>query len=375
MKISVIRETHPGEARVALAPAALGSLIKAGFEVFVESGAGDAAGYPDALYQSAGGQIVTAAEALSADVVTSVRLYGANDGPTPTFKTDQVVVALMDPLAHPKAIQEAASSGAKLFSLEMIPRITRAQAMDVLSSQASLAGYKAVLLGANQMNRILPMMTTAAGTIPPAKVMILGAGVAGLQAIATAKRLGAVVTGYDVRPETKSQVESLGARFLELDLQAEQGEGGYAKEQSKEFYARQQELLGDAMAEMDLIITTAAVPGRKAPILITQPMVQKMKHGAVVVDLAAERGGNVEGTVPGQIVPSGNAFIMGPLNIPSTLAYHASGVFAKNVASFVLNMVTKEKTLVINKEDPIIIDSLLTEGGAVVHPKIQELLK
>lgn len=374
MKISVLKETHPGENRVALTPAVLASLTKAGFEVFVETGAGERAGYPDPLYDSAGGHIVNRDQALACEVVTSVRLFGANEGETPTFTTDQCVVAMMDPLAQPTPVQKAAVSGARLFSLEMIPRITRAQAMDVLSSQASLAGYKAVLLGANAMNRILPMMTTAAGTIPPAKVMILGAGVAGLQAIATAKRLGAVVTGYDVRPEVKTQIESLGAKFLELDLKAEEGEGGYAKEQSAEFYARQQELLGDAMAEMDLIITTAAVPGRKAPILITQPMVKKMKHGAVVVDLAAERGGNVEGTVPGETVISGNASIMGPVNIPSTLAFHASAVFSKNVASFVLNMV-KEKALNINKEDPIVADTLLTEGGAVVHARVQELLK
>ncbi len=374
MKISVLKETHPGENRVALTPAVLASLTKAGFEVFVETGAGEKAGYPDPLYDSAGGHIVNRDQALACEVVTSVRLFGANEGETPTFTTDQCVVAMMDPLAQPGPVQKAAASGARLFSLEMIPRITRAQAMDVLSSQASLAGYKAVLLGANAMNRILPMMTTAAGTIPPAKVMILGAGVAGLQAIATAKRLGAVVTGYDVRPEVKTQIESLGAKFLELDLKAEEGEGGYAKEQSAEFYAKQQDLLGDAMAEMDLIITTAAVPGRKAPILITQPMVKKMKHGAVVVDLAAERGGNVDGTVPGETVISGNASIMGPVNIPSTLAFHASAVFSKNVASFVLNMV-KEKALNINKEDPIVADTLLTEGGAVVHARVQELLK
>lgn len=374
MEISVLKETHPGENRVALTPAVLPSLIKAGLKVYIEAGAGEKAGYPDSLYESAGGNLVNREKALASGVVTSVRLFGANEGETPAFQPEQCVVAMMDPLSNPASIKAAASSGARLFSLEMIPRITRAQAMDVLSSQASLAGYKAVLLGANQMNRILPMMTTAAGTIPPAKIMILGAGVAGLQAIATAKRLGAVVTGYDVRPEVKTQIESLGAKFLELDLKAEEGEGGYAKEQSAEFYAKQQDLLGDAMAEMDLIITTAAVPGRKAPILITQPMVKKMKHGAVVVDLAVERGGNVEGTIPGETVISGNACLMGPVNIPSTLAFHASAVFAKNIASFVLNMV-KEKALNINKEDPIIAETLLTEGGAVVHAKVQELVK
>ncbi len=374
MKLSVLKETHPGENRVALTPAVLASLIKAGFEIFIETKAGEQAGYPDPLYHAAGGHIVNREQALACEVVTGVRLFGASEGESPAFATDQCVVAMMDPLAQPKQVQTAAASGAKLFSLELIPRITRAQAMDVLSSQASLAGYKAVLLGADNMNRILPMMTTAAGTIPPAKVMILGAGVAGLQAIATAKRLGALVTGYDVRPEVKTQIESLGAKFLELDLKAEEGEGGYAKEQSADFYAKQQELLGDAMAEMDLIITTAAVPGRKAPILITQPMVKKMKHGAVVVDLAAERGGNVEGTVPGKSVHSGGATLLGPLNIPSTLAFHASAVFAKNVASFVLNIV-KDKSLSINKEDPIVTETLLTEGGTVIHAKVKELLK
>ncbi len=373
MKVSAIKETFPGEHRVALVPTVLAALKKAGVEVQVETGAGVPAGYADQAYADAGAEIVTRDQALQADVVVCVRYLGGDPDAKATLAKDQVWIGQADPLSHPKLIQDAAGSGAKTFSLELVPRTTRAQAMDVLSSQANLAGYKAVLLGAAELDKILPMMTTAAGTIPPAKVLVLGAGVAGLQAIATAKRLGAVVTGYDVRPETKTQIESLGARFLELGLQAEQGEGGYAKEQGADFLAKQQELMGDAMAEMDIIITTAAVPGRKAPILVSEAQVKRLRAGSVIVDLAAERGGNCALTQPGKTVDIGGVKILGPVNVPSTIPFHASALYAKNVATFLLNMV-KDKALNLNMEDPIIAESLLTDGGQVVNARVKELL-
>lgn len=377
IQIGVPKETYGGERRVALAPSSVAPLKKAGVDIVVESGAGNAAGYPDELYVAAGATIVSRAEALSSPIVAVVRYLGADpDGSeawAASMKKDQIWIGHADPLWRPDLVQAAAKSGALLFSMELVPRITRAQAMDALSSQANLAGYKGVLLGASEVDRILPMMTTAAGTIPPAKVLILGAGVAGLQAVATAKRLGAVVSGYDVRPEVKTQIESLGARFVELDLQAEQGEGGYAKEQGADFYRRQQELLGDVMAEMDLVVTTALVPGRKAPILITTPMVAKMKPGSVVVDLAAERGGNCELTSPGETVDSNGVKILGPLNIPSSVAHHASALYGKNIASFVNNIVTKGE-LTLDKEDPIVAESLLTADGEVVNARVKGAL-
>jgi NAD(P) transhydrogenase subunit alpha len=370
MRLGVLREVFSGENRVALVPTGLAPLLKAGYEIIVESGAGVAAGYGDAFYSQAGAVIGSREQVLESDVVATVRYLAADPSTVPGNKPGQVWVGQADPLTNPDVVRAAAASGTRCFSLELIPRITRAQAMDVLSSQANLAGYKAVILGAAELDKVLPMMTTAAGTIPPAKALILGAGVAGLQAIATAKRLGAVVTGYDVRPEVKTQIESLGARFLELELKAEQGEGGYAKEQSAEFIARQQELMGDAMAEMDLIVTTAAVPGRKAPILITSAMVQKMKPGTVIVDLAAERGGNCELTKPGETVIVNGVRVLGPLNVPAGLAYHASAMYSKNVANFLLNM-TKDKALNIDLEDPIVRDTLLTDGGQVVNERLK----
>lgn len=378
MRIGVLRESAPGERRAALTPTALGPLKKAGGEVVFEPGAGLLAGYSDAQYEAAGAVAAPREEVLGADLLAAVRLVGADPEGFGALKKDmragQTWIGHADPLSHPKLVAEAAATGARVFAMELIPRTTRAQAMDALSSQANLAGYKAVLIGAGALDKVLPMMTTAAGTIPPAKVLVLGAGVAGLQAIATAKRLGAVVTGYDVRPEVRSQIESLGARFLELDLQAEQGEGGYAKEQSAEFIRRQQELMGDALAEMDLVVTTAAVPGRKAPVLITTPMAEKMRPGSVVVDMAAERGGNCELTQPGQTVDHRGIQILGPMNLPSTMAYHASSVYAKNVASFILNMV-KDKALNIDKSDQIVAESLICEDGQVANARVAEALK
>jgi NAD(P) transhydrogenase subunit alpha len=373
MKVACLKEAAAGERRVALVPNVVAALSKLGLEVVVETGAGVSAGYPDRAFADANAKVVSRQEALEADIVVTVRFLGAAPEVADPLRAGQVWIGHADPLSHPAVIQRAAASGATAFGLELIPRITRAQAMDVLSSQANLAGYKAVLLGAAELPKVLPMMTTAAGTIPPAKALVLGIGVAGLQAIATAKRLGAVVTGYDVRPETRTQVESLGARFLDLGLEAEQGEGGYAKEQSAEFLARQQEAMTDAMAEMDLIVTTAAVPGRKAPILVTEAQVARMRPGSVIVDLAAERGGNCALTRPGETVEIGGVRILGPVNLPSTLAYHASALYAKNVQSFLANLI-KDKALNVNLEDPIISDTLLFRDGELTNARVKEAL-
>lgn len=373
MKVACLKEAAAGERRVALVPNVVTALSKLGFEVVVESGAGVPAGYPDESYADAGAKVVAREEALEAEIVAAVRFLGASPHVADPLRAGQVWIGHADPLSNPVIVQHAAASGATAFSLELMPRITRAQAMDVLSSQANLAGYKAVLLGAAELPKVLPMMTTAAGTIPPAKALILGIGVAGLQAIATAKRLGAVVTGYDVRPETRTQVESLGARFLDLGLEAEEGEGGYAKEQSAEFLAKQQAAMTDAMAEMDLIVTTAAVPGRKAPILITEAQVARMRPGSVIVDLAAERGGNCALTIAGETVDANGVRILGPVNLPSTLAYHASALYAKNVQNFLANLI-KDKTLNVNLEDPIISDTLLFRDGVLTNARVKEVL-
>lgn len=361
MTIGVRKETAPGERRVALIPSGVAPLTKAKLDVVVEAAAGVSAGFADAAYVEAGAKVGSLA---GADLVVGVQ--GAGD-----LKASQTAVALFDPLWNPAGVP--VGSGATLFSLDLVPRTTRAQAMDVLSSQANLGGYLGVLLGAAELPKILPMMTTAAGTLPPARVLILGAGVAGLQAIATARRLGAVVSAYDVRPVVKEQVESLGARFVELPLEAEgaQDSGGYAKALGEEFYARQRELLGDVLAETDLVVTTAAVPGMKAPILVTQAMLERMRPGSVLVDLAAERGGNCEVTRAGETLDHGGVKVMGPLNLPSRLATHASQLFSKNVQTFVLNMV-KDGSLVLDLEDPIVSGSLLARDGKVVHPMVLE---
>lgn len=377
MIIGVPKESFPGENRVALVPTSVGALLKSKAEVIIESGAGVAAGYLDDAYVAAGAKLVSRADVFAqADVVLTVRCLGANVGgldEVDLLKSGQLLIGTADPLSEPKAVAAAAAKGAISFSLELVPRTTRAQAMDVLSSQANLAGYLSVLLGAAQLPKILPMMTTAAGTIPPARVLILGAGVAGLQAIATAKRLGAVVSAYDVRPEVKQQIESLGGRFVELPIESAVGEGGYAKQMSEEYYARQRELLGDVLAENDLVVTTAAVPGRKAPILVTQPMLEKMKAGSVVVDMAAERGGNCELTKAGETVVHQGIKILGPTNLASSVAYHASALYAKNITTFFLNMWKKEQ-LNIDKSDPIVAESILTENGEVTNPKVRQLL-
>ncbi|RLS75977.1 MAG: Re/Si-specific NAD(P)(+) transhydrogenase subunit alpha [Planctomycetota bacterium] len=377
MKVAVLKETFPGERRVALVPVALPALAKAGLEILVESGAGMAAGFADDDYRAAGATIVSRDEAFAADCVLAVRTCGAcGEGwcaDRERLRPGQILVGMCDPLSSPDACREAADRGATLFSLELVPRITRAQSMDVLSSQANIAGYRAVLLAANALPRILPMMTTAAGTLTPAKVLVLGAGVAGLQAIATAKRLGAQVSAYDVRPAVKEQVQSLGAKFVELPLETGTSEtaGGYAKAMGEEFYAKQRELLGKVVAESDMVICTALIPGQKAPVLVTREMVARMRSGSVIVDMAAERGGNCEGSAPDATVVVDGVTILGPTNLPAEVPFHTSQLYARNVATFLAHLV-KSGLPDVSMQDEICRDTLVARGGQLVHPKVRE---
>ena len=377
MKVAVLKETFPGERRVALVPVALPALAKAGLEILVESGAGMAAGFADDDYRAAGATIVSRDEAFAADCVLAVRTCGAcGEGwcaDRERLRPGQILVGMCDPLSSSDACREAADRGATLFSLELVPRITRAQSMDVLSSQANIAGYRAVLLAANALPRILPMMTTAAGTLTPAKVLVLGAGVAGLQAIATAKRLGAQVSAYDVRPAVKEQVQSLGAKFVELPLETGTSEtaGGYAKAMGEEFYAKQRELLGKVVAESDMVICTALIPGQKAPVLVTREMVARMRSGSVIVDMAAERGGNCEGSAPDATVVVDGVTILGPTNLPAEVPFHTSQLYARNVATFLAHLV-KSGLPDVSMQDEICRDTLVARGGQLVHPKVRE---
>jgi len=381
MNVGVVKESFPGERRVALTPHVLPSLTKAGCEVVIESGAGLAAGYPDAAYTEKGAKIAADRGEVfaSADVILQVRGFGANleNGRSDLglMRKGQTVIAQFEPLTSLDAVKETASTGVTLFSMELIPRITRAQSMDVLSSMATIAGYKAVLLAAQYLPKMFPMMMTAAGTIKPAKVFIIGAGVAGLQAIASSRRLGAQVEAYDLRPAVKEQVESLGAKFVEMELKAGEAEdaGGYAKAMDEEFYRKQRELMTRVVAEVDVVITTAAVPGKKAPLLITTEMVSGMALGSVIIDLAAERGGNCELTRPGEIVEHQGVQIVGPVNIPATVPFHASQMYAKNITTFLLSMI-KEGKLELNMEDEVVAGSLVTRDGEVANDRVREAM-
>ncbi len=381
MVIGIPIESYPEECRVALIPATVPILIKAGLKVLVETGAGKLAGFPDAEYQEQGALLIPDRSQLfsSADVLLQVHGLGANRdsglADLELTRTGQAVVGFFDPLGAPERAPKIAERGITAFALELVPRISRAQPMDALTSMATISGYKAVLIAAGTHKRMFPMMITAAGTITPARVLVVGAGVAGLQAIATARRLGAVVHSYDVRPAVKEQVESLGARFLELELETEkaEGTGGYAKTMGEDFYRRQREMMTTVVAESDVVITTAAIPGKKSPILITEPMVQGMRPGSIIVDLAAEGGGNCELTRPGETVEHNGILVLGPLNLASTLPYHASQMYARNVTSFVKNLV-EDGELRLNLEDQIIRDTLLTHQGEVVNARVRELL-
>jgi NAD(P) transhydrogenase subunit alpha len=381
MIVGVPKESLPGERRVALVPAALGPIAKAGLAVHIETGAGVDAGYPDDQYRAKGAEIVSSRAELfaKADVILQVNAPTAH--PTTgradldLLRTGQAVIGFCDPLGQPAGVRDLAARGAVSFSMEMIPRITRAQVMDALSSMATVAGYKAVLLAASELPRMFPMFMTAAGTVAPARVLVIGVGVAGLQAIATAKRLGAKVEAYDVRPAVKEQVESLGAKFVELPLETGNAEdkGGYARAQDDAFYRRQRELMGEVVARNDVVITTAAVPGKKAPVLVTADMVAKMAPASVIVDLAAERGGNCELCKPGQTTVAHGVTILGPLNVPATVPYHASQMYAKNISSLLLHLVQKGE-LVLDLADEITSGTLLTKDGKVVHPRVLEAL-
>lgn len=370
LAIGVLKETAPGERRVAMVPKALDMVKKTGAEVWIERGAGLDAGFPDAEFEARGAHLGDAAEVKQkAQVLVQVRVNGGAG-----LSAGHTVIGFCDPLGEPAQAAAFAESGASLISMELIPRITRAQSMDALSSMASIAGYKAVILAAQELPRMFPMMMTAAGTIPAARVLILGAGVAGLQAIATARRLGAVVLGYDVRSSVKEQIESLGAKFLTIDLGTSgEGEGGYAKALGDDVIRRQQEQMAAAIKEQDVVITTAAVPGRKAPILISREMARGMAPGSVIVDIAAERGGNCELTRPGETVIDNGVHILGPVNIPSSVPYHASMMYARNLATL-LKHLTKDGKLNIDMNDEITRETLVASGGKVVHPKVQALL-
>jgi NAD(P) transhydrogenase subunit alpha len=378
MKIAVVKETFPGERRVALVPASVPQLVKAGAELLIESGAGEAAGLLDAQYVEKGATIVGRADALGADCLLQIRSLGANPeagrADLAAMHPGQVVIGMCEPLWNPAAAKELAERGVTLFAMELIPRITRAQSMDVLSSMATVAGYRAVLLAATALGKMFPMMTTAAGTITPAKVFIVGAGVAGLQAIATARRLGAVVSAYDVRPAVKEQVQSLGAKFVEmaLDTKAAEGAGGYAQAMDEDFYERQRELMTRVVAENDVVITTAAIPGKKAPVLITRQMVEAMAPGSVVVDIA-ERGGNCELTKPDESIVHRGVSILGPTNLASEAPYHASQMYAKNMTTFLANIL-KEGKLVIDLADEITRETLVARDGQIVHPRVRAAL-
>lgn len=377
MKVGIPRETTAGETRVAVIPASIPSLTKAGLDVLVEEGAGVAAGFTDDAYRAQGASVGARAEVFrDADVLLQVR---SAPGDPSLLRAGQTVIGFADPLGAPEAVTRLAASGATLLSMELMPRITRAQSMDALSSMATIGGYKGVLLAASALPRMFPMLMTAAGTISPARVFIMGVGVAGLQAISVARRLGAKVEAYDVRPAVKEQVLSLGAKFVELPLETQDAEdkGGYAVAQDENFYRRQRELMLKVVAASDVVITTALIPGKPAPRLVTREMVEAMAPGSVVVDLAAERGGNCELTRPDEIVVHHGVTIIGPSNPAALVPYHASQMYSKNIITFLLHLLGKEgakgASVPIDTADEITRETLLATGGHIVHPRLMHV--
>jgi NAD(P) transhydrogenase subunit alpha len=379
MIIGIPRETFPGEDRVALVPDAVSGLVALNSEIIVEPGAGTAAGFADTDYIEQGAQIAANRDEVfaRADVILQVRTFGANPeagrADLALTRSGQVIIGASDPLTAGPQLRELATTGATLFAMELIPRITRAQSMDILSSMATIAGYKAVLIAADALPRMFPLLMTAAGTLTPARVLIIGAGVAGLQAIATARRLGAVVQAYDVRPAVKEQIESLGAKFIELEIDAGDSEdaGGYAKAQDEAFYRRQREELAKVAGQNDVVVTTAAIPGQPSPLLITADAVRAMDRGSVIVDLASERGGNCELTRPGETVVEDGVQIMGPLNLPAAVPNHASQMYSHNISTFLRHLLGEEE-LRFDMEDEITRETLVMRDGQVVHPRIRE---
>ncbi len=378
LTVGVPKETSAQERRVAIVPADVRSLKKAGFEVLVETNAGLHAGFLDAQYTQQGARIAAdRAELAAAEVIVHVRA-GAADPQEPfavgeSLRENRILVALCDPLSDPRPIAALAERRVTTFALELLPRITRAQSMDVLSSMATVAGYKAVLLAAEASPRMFPMMMTAAGTLTPARVFVVGAGVAGLQAIATARRLGAIVYGYDVRPAAREQIQSVGGKPVDFGLESAEGQGGYARAMDQDFYKRQQAAMAKVVGESDVVITTAAVPGKRAPVLITNDMLVGMTPGSVIVDLAAERGGNCEATRAGETIEVGGVVILGPVNLPATVAHHASQMFSRNVTAF-LTLLKKNGLPAIDTQDEIVRDTLITRDGQVVNAQIRERL-
>ncbi len=379
MIIGIPKESFPGERRVGMVPAAIPSLTKAGFEVAIEAGAGVSAGYLDKEYADKGAKVLASRTEVfkTADIIVQVLCYGSNDrtgkDDVPLYREGQFLVGFLRPLGAVETLQDIASKGVSSFSVEFMPRITRAQSMDALSSMSTVCGYKAVLLAADTLPRLCPMLTTAAGTITPARIFIIGAGVAGLQAIATARRMGAVASAYDVRPAVKEQIQSLGGRFVELPIEAQDAQDarGYAKAQDETFYQRQRELLGRVVAESDIVITTAVIPGKKPPVLVTEEMVKSMAPGSVIVDLAAERGGNCELTEASKIVVKHNVSIVGYINLASTVPYHASQMYARNISTFLTHLFKGGKPE-LNLEDEITRETLITRGGEIVHGRVRE---
>ena len=367
-------ETAAGERRVALVPETATKLVAAGLEVSLEAGAGRLAGFRDEAYREVGVELAAEKGALlsAADVVFKVQPPDVQE--VGLLKKDALLISFLQPATQGPIIEALARQGVTAFSLELLPRISRAQSMDALSSQGSLAGYKGVLMAANRLGKYFPMLMSAAGTIPPARVLVLGAGVAGLQAIATARRLGAVVEAYDVRPAVKEEVQSLGARFLELELEAQEGEGGYARAQSDEFLQKQRELLTERVSASDVVVTTAAIPGRRAPVLVTGEMVRGMRPGSVIVDLASETGGNCELTELNKVVDVDGVFVDGTGNVPSTVPLHASILYARNVANLFLSLY-KDGKVELDFEDDITRGCCVTHGGEIVHERARELME
>jgi len=380
--VGVPKESYPGERRVALVPTVVPNLKKIGLDLIVQAGAGLESGFRDSDYADKGAKLVSSREDVfaQADIVAQVLCYGSNDvtgkQDVPLYRRGQTLMGFLRPLGSKEVVSEIAASGVTSFAVELMPRITRAQSMDALSSMATICGYKAVLIAAETIPRLFPMMTTAAGTITPARVLVIGAGVAGLQAIATARRLGAVVSAYDLRPAVKEQIQSLGGRFLELPLETKdaQDAGGYAKAQDEAFYQKQREMLAKAVAESDAVITTAVVPGKKAPVLVTRAMVEAMAPGSVIVDLAAERGGNCEATHPEETVVVNGVTVIGAINLASTVPYHASQMYARNLSTF-LNHLVKDGQFNPREDDQITRETLLTQGGEVVNERVRQFFQ
>jgi len=373
--IGIPAESYPQERRVALVPMVIPTLTKAGFEVLVEANAGQHAGYLDSHFTDKGAKIAPdrATVFAKADILIQVLSFGSND--LPLLRKNQILIGFLRPFGTRETLEALAARGVTSFSIELMPRTTRAQSMDALSSMGTICGYKAVLVAADHHPRLFPMMTTAAGTITPARIFVIGCGVAGLQAIATARRLGAVSSAYDMRPAAKEQVQSLGGRFVELPIEANNAQDarGYATAQGEDFYRKQRDLLGKVVQESDVVITAAVIPGKKSPVLVTEDMVKSMAPGSVIVDLASERGGNCEITQPGKTIVAHDVTIIGAINVASGVPYHASQMYARNVTNFLLHLL-KDQKLNLNLQDEIVHETLLTHNGEIVQPRVREFL-